>query len=231
MAEPIPWLAGWMKRLDEDSLSVLYRRFGVRRDRILQRWRGLGLWPTRGEPSFEDRNFLAHRLVTRAASNGGFVGGVTGAGGLVTIPLEGSLFVVRVLRLAQELAVAWGFDPHDDRGRVVVARALADGFGVELPPQGTLGMTVRQLWESLWRRAEVKSLAGPVASAVVQSAGRLGGYKVRRLLPVLGVGTGATAHFQGISAVGQRMSESLKREARAQGLDRGEGITDAWIVE
>jgi hypothetical protein len=157
-------------------------------------------------PSLQEVEAAAERIVGQAQGRAVALGVASGLAGAVAIPPEILATLVHVLRLSQRLAVMFGFDPETDRGRVLLWRALAAAYEVELPSQGSVGVRVRDLPEvvraqlpatrqaSLWLTRQV------FWRSVMTAAGR-----VIRVVPGLGAGIAGWSGYRRTAAMGRRM--------------------------
>ncbi len=159
------------------------------------------------------------------------LGGIAGLGGAASVPPEALASTIASLRLAQRLAVVYGFDPRSDRGEQAVWRALAAGFDVELPPQGPAGLRVSQVPAVIVRGARSRYPAGALATAVLrQTAWSIGKRMTRWLaLPVVSAGVSAAGAHRRFTELGEKMREALARLAEAPSLDP-ERVRDAIEV-
>jgi hypothetical protein len=149
------------------------------------------------------------------------VGGLAGLGGAASVPPEALASTIALLRLAQRLAIVFGFDPTTDRGEMAVWQALAAGFELELPGDGPMGMRVRDVPAVLVRGSASRHPSGALATAVLrESIWHIGGGLSRLLaLPVLSSGFSAANAHQRATDIGERMLATLQRLADAPPVD------------
>ncbi len=219
------------EQVDGGAVRALIAAVGVRTSRVRSRLHAAGLsfvgQPDRAPEPWElDR--AAQVVIGWSRANVGMVGGMTGLGGILGLPPEAAALVVARLRLAQRLAVVFGFDPETDRGRVAVARALAAAWELDLPPGGVEGMRVSEIARLAVARAPRPSLPSEVATAVaVRSAlsvfGRFG-----RLVPLLGSAVAVVEGQSRIEESGRLMVRVLRRLAGAP--EGGADVEDAVEV-
>ena len=124
------------------------------------------------------------------------------------MPPEALAQVVTVLRLAQRLAVVYGFDPDDDRGQVAVWRALAAGLQVEMPAQGVLRMRASEIPALV---VSSGSAAAEMTRAVLAGVGALVAGRAWRFLPVVGTSVSMGELRREMTEVGRRMQAVLCR--------------------
>jgi hypothetical protein len=139
----------FQERLDEDLLPALYAACSlptakVRRDfhaqGIVYADRSAGL-----KPSLPELDQGATRVVEASRTRAGVMGAIGGLGGAAGVPPEVLASLVHTLRMGQRLSILYGFDPETDAGRVVMWRALAAAFDVDLPKNAQLSLRVRDL--------------------------------------------------------------------------------------
>jgi len=151
-------------------------------------------------------------------------------GGLITTAPEAATALVQTLRLAQRLAVVYGIDPDTDRGRILLSRALAAAWQVELPREGAWSMNLRQLPELVRSRLPDRAslAAAPLARAVALRALVSAGKRVGRVVPGFGTALGAASARRQLRAQGQRM-QAVYRRAWDGDIDATDGVID--VVE
>lgn len=217
MASPLDLLLQALgERLDEDLLPAIYAAASVPTDevRAWMREEGIpfvdaeaGLHPTEAE--LEEAALRVVRATRNRATLLGVAGGVLGA---VAIPPEVLASLVAMLRLAQRLAVLHGFDPETDAGKLVLWRALAAAYEVELPTQGPVGMRVREL-PALFRSqvpATRQATTWLARQVVLRASSSVVG-RVTRIVPGLGAGLAGWGAHRRTRAMGQRMIEVYRR--------------------
>ena len=188
---------GLSERLDEDLLPSLYTAASLSTDQVRHELMGLGLvWHEPGsgrEPPEEELEAAADELIRRAMSRAAVRGAVGGAGGAVAIPPEIAASVVQTLRLGQRLAVLYGFVLESDRGRLMLSRALAAAYGLELPQQRAVGgVKISDLPQvARTQLPDVQRTGAWVARAIGWRVARTVGGRFSRILPGVGAGVGA----------------------------------------
>jgi hypothetical protein len=212
------------ERLDEELLPNLYAAASAPTAEIREwlRAQGLpfqdaeaGLWPTPDELETS-----AERVISSARDRAVAVGVVSGLVGAAAIPPEVLLSVVASLRLAQRLAVVFGFDPETDAGKLVLWRALAAAWNVELPTQGPVGMKVHQL-PQLFRGqvpAQRHATAWLARQVVTRAASAVVG-RISRAVPGLGAGIGGLGARRRTLAMGKKMIAVYRRAMAAEPFD------------
>lgn len=204
------------ERLDEDLLPAIYVAASVPTADVRAWMRDSGipfLDPDAGNfPSASDLDDSAVRVISHARTRATAFGFASGFAGPVAIPPEVLASIVSTLRLAQRLAVLYGFDPETDVGRLVMWRALAAAYEVELPAQGPVGLKVRELPELLRSQVPATRQASTwlARQVVVRATGTLMS-RVTRFIPGLGAGLAGWGAHRRTVALGGRMAEVYRR--------------------
>lgn len=212
-------------RVDASLLAGLYTSVSVSPRRVRRSLRVSGrpfLDPDAVErPSLVQVDHTARWVVEQSGFRLGMFGGVAGTAGAASVPPEVVATTIAGLRLAQRLAIVYGFDPHTDRGEMAVWRALAGGFEVELPGDGPVSMRVSDLPGALVRGRGPRSASEALATAVVRESASMVGRRLARWLPVplLSSGLSATAARDRMREIGERMRLVLRRLAEAPAAD------------
>jgi len=226
-----PWqvlleaLGGEVKdRLDGDILPSLYAAVSVPTATIRADLRDDGLrfidsdtgqWPTE-----QELDESAKRATVASQRRGAGLGIASGIVGAVAIPPEVLAGLVLALRLGQRLAVIYGFDPETDAGRLVLWRAIAAAYDIELPQQAQVGMRVRDLPELLKSQLPASQQAATwMARQVAVRALMTGVSRVTRLIPGLGAGVAGYSAHRRIDAMAKRMLTVFKRSVEARPFD------------
>ena len=237
MAMASPWLdtvGALRERIDSGLLPALYNVASIETAAIREAMdsgsRPYRMQSTDDAPALEVLDASADwwiRRSTRRASVRGLVGGSLGA---FSLPPEVLASLVASLRLAQRLAVTFGFDPETDRGRVVLWRAVAEAYGLELPDAGVVGMKITELPRALAKQPEgqVPATALLVRRVVEKATNRV----VRRFtrwVPGFGAGLGAWGANRQMRQMGEKM-HGVFRRAAGPALPSAELIEDAIEV-
>lgn len=226
-----PWqtlielLGGEVKdRLDGDLLPALYAAVSVPTAIIRSELRdeGLsfidpeaGLWP-----GVQQLDESAKKMIVSAQRRGVGLGVASGLVGAVAIPPEVLAGLVLALRLGQRLGVIFGFDPETDAGRLVLWRAVAAAYDIDLPQQAQVGMRVRDLPELLRSQLPAGQQAATwMARQVATRALMTAVSRVTRLIPGLGAGVGGYSAHKRIEVMGARMLTVFRRSVEAQPFD------------
>lgn len=164
----------------------------------------------------------AERVIEHASNKSGGISGLASLVGAASLPPEALAQVVTVLRLAQRLAVVYGFDPDDDRGQVAVWRALAAGLRVEMPEQGVLRMRASEIPGLVVASG---SASAEMTRAVLAGVGALVAGRAWRFVPLVGTGVSMGELRREMTEVGHRMQAVLRRLSDHE--DAALGIEDA----
>lgn len=213
-------ITDWFVAADARTLPGLYAAVSIRPVRTAAWLRGSGKPFVDGNnpvPSEYDLEQTAAWVTQQSRLRMALVGGLAGLGGMATIPPEAVAAIVSAIRLAQRLAVVYGFDPATDRGEMAVWQAVAAGFQVTLPQSGAMGLRVTSLPGLAMGRATQENASGKLAIAVAQSSAFWIGKRFTRWfpVPVLSSGIGARAAERRVADVGRRMAATLGRLAIA----------------
>ncbi len=212
--------------VDARLLTVLVGRMSVptRRTRVWLRGRRLPFVdPARPvhapSPSRAAIDGTADRVITRYATQAGFLGLAAGIGGVASIPPEVLASAVGAYRLAQRLCVVYGFDPETDRGQMALWQALAQAYGLELPESGVVSMRASQLPGLLAGRAagQGENVSGALTRAALRTtAWRVAG-RVSRFVPVVAALTQSGRERRQFRAIGGEMKRVLSRLSEPAG--------------
>ena len=214
-----------LERVDQKLLGQLVAAVSVDVEALRRRLRESGrpfCDPEAPRPNLREVDLTAQHVVRQSRVRLGLFGGMASLAGALSVPPEVAATGVAALRLAQRLAVVYGFDPDTDRGEMAVFRALAAGFEVELPERGTVGMRlsdVPRLARQRMRRPDLQSAGGALTSAVVRRSATMIGRRVTRFVPVVFSAFSAVAARDRMDAIGHRMMEVLRQLAEAPELD------------
>lgn len=203
-------------RVDGRLLEGLYGAISVETDtvRALIDERRLSRVDPSAErvPSLEELQFTAERVIADMASTVGAMGGVAGLGGLLTLPPEATAWMVAVVRLAQRLAIVYGFDPETDRGRMAISQAIAAALEVELPAAGVSGMRVSELFGMAGNATPDARAAGTMlVRAMALRTARMMFGRIGRLVPLVSSGVSAVDNHRQLVELGGRMTAVYSR--------------------
>lgn len=203
-------------RLDDELLPRLYGAIGLSTADVRAELSELGLPfhdPLTGRVHApHELEEAASTLISRSSRTAAAGGAVSAFTGLIGVPPELAAALVQTLRLGQRLAVLYGVDPDTDRGRLILWRAMAEAYELELPKQGALDLRVRAL-PGLIRASipdmqrSVPEIGRMLVSRAVVSLGRRG----LTILPGMGAALGAYDGRKRIRSQGQRMLRVFQR--------------------
>jgi len=227
-------LAAWVDRVDRRLVGEVVAAVSVPAERVRQQLHDSGLAcldPSRSDgPGLAELDGAADHLIQQASLGASALGGFAGLGGAATIAPQAAATAVAIVRLAQRLAVVYGFDPDTDRGRMALWRALAAGLEIDLPKRGATGLRFTELPRVVGPRLPDPNQAGLVlARGLVWRSVRLVGGRLGRLVPVVSSAGSAVRGRRRMREVGDRMKAVLRRLAEAP-LPREAGIEDAHEV-
>ncbi len=209
-------------RADAEVLFRLYQAISVDPESVRASLRAAGrpfIDPSGVGPFDEGEiRLTAEHLITQAGLSAGLFGATAGMGGAFSLPTQVVAELASGVRLAQALAVVYGFEPGTDRGTVAVTRALAAGFEVDLPEQGVIELRVSQLTSIARPRAPValETAVGELAKSMMRrTLWRVAG-RASRWVPVFGVGLAMRGARARVHGIGERMRATLHRLAEFQ---------------
>lgn len=204
-------------RLDQDLLPSLYAACSLRTSEILSDFGAKSIvfsdWRSeQRRPGLSELDISADLLIDQAKVRAGVIGAAGGIGGAVGVAPEVLASLVHTLRMAQRLAVIYGFDPETDRGRVMLWRALAAAYDVQLPEQAQLDLRVRDLPSAAAKQVpKGGAAAAMVLRRVVNTAtSRIIGRGIR-LIPGLTIGLAANRAYSQGQVKGDYMKEVFRK--------------------
>jgi EcsC protein family len=218
-------------RIDAELLPTLIQRVSVPTPVIREELRAAGI-PFQDADAgqvYEQADLLesARKVARTGTWRAATVGAVGGALGALAVPPELLVTLAHHFRLAQRLAVVFGIDPDTDAGKLLVARAMAAAYEVELPSQARLELRVRDLPALFGRSLPARTEPGRwvLRQLIARTAGSLT-RRASRLVPGLGIGIGAFGAGKRTMAAADRMIEVFDNALESVPFDVGE-ITDA----
>ncbi len=220
-------------RLDQDLLPSLYAACSLRTSEIIKGLQAKGIvfsdWRQPTRPGLSELDQSAERVIEAAKVKAGVIGAAGGIGGAVGVAPEVLASLVHTLRMAQRLAVVYGFDPETDTGRVMLWRALASAYDVELPEQAQLDLRVRDLPQAAAKQLpKGGAAAAMVVRRVVNTAtSRIIGRGIR-LIPGLTIGLAASRAYSQGEKKGERM-QAVFRKGWSDPPEQEEDVID--VVE
>lgn len=222
-----PWAtiaAALADRVDAELLPALYERASLPTSaiRLELREAGIAHWdPEAGQSPDPGELEAAARAVTKDAVRSAVaVGVVSGFAGAIAVPPEVATQLVGSLRLAQRLAVIYGFDPEKDSGKVVMWRAIAAAYDVQLPTEARLGIRVRELPAVVSAQLPAGRAAGTwLAQFVLSQSAAVAIRRAARLVPGLGAGVGGWSAQSRTTRMAEKMAEVFRRASQAMPFD------------
>ncbi|MFT7519117.1 MAG: hypothetical protein ACI9MC_001257 [Kiritimatiellia bacterium] len=218
-------------RVDEESVRSLYAAMSVPTERErarLRRAHHVFVDPLIEMPDVRSVARTADRLIEQAAFSLTALGAIAGMGGAASVPPEVVANMVGVVRLAQRLAVVYGFDPERERGAMALRRALSAGLQVDLPEGGPMGLKLSDLPRILAPEAPREVTVAMTRALVRKSAWMVVG-SVARFIPFVSAGAGAARARRRTREVGGRMKRALEHIAELPLADAGT-VVDAIEV-
>lgn len=220
-------------RADATAVSASVRAVSVSTARV-RAWllfRGLPFArpDDRDPPPLWELDRTARVVVDRAANLGALIGATGAVYGAAGVPPEAALSVVVALRMAQRLAVVYGFELESDRGHEAVTRALAAVWEVALPPGGVRAIRVTDVPRLLRGRSRRSELGAGLVRSIARKTMGWVAPGVSRWLPLVSAPSHAGDARRSVWAGGERAIAVLRRLAEVP--DGGEMVEeDAEVV-
>lgn len=217
-------IADLVHHADERMLAGWYRAVSIRPERVRHQLRSSGhVWldPSTGTANLNELDRAANWVISQSRFGATAIGGIAGLGGVASVPPEVLAQFVAALRMAQRLAVVYGFDPTTDRGRMALSRALAAGFEVELPEDGPVGMRVSDLPSVVAPRVLApRTVGGDLLGSILRKSAWMLGARLTRLVPIAGAGVAASDAGKTREEIGLRMKDIFRQlaEVRSTGV-------------
>ncbi len=160
-------------------------------------------------------------MYVRKARRQAAVSGISlGAGGWIGLPGGLGHLVLLIVRLAQRISVAYGFDYRTDRGEIELWKALASATGAELDWEGTEAELMRRLPVVV---TGTGTFANPLLlkafQAVVIRVSVAAGLRVTRWVPVVGGGSGLVLNWLQVDAIGRQLKQTWRNRHGIAGFD------------
>lgn len=211
-------LRAWGVRVDREGLARLRAAVSVSTDETRE-WldaRGLGWVDERGG-RYPSEDELARSVETLTARERGaaLVIGAAGAfGGWLGLAPELAATLVQTFRLAQRMAVVYGFEVESDRGQLVVTRALGAGWEIDIPDSGAQATRLGDVGALV--RAQLATVSPmAVAGWAVKITGKSVTARLVRFVPGLGMTLSATQSRRRLQEIAERMAVVLRRACDA----------------
>ena len=222
--EPRPSEGSWLLRV--------YELISVSTDDIVTDAKGLGIRITSVDELKSVRTSvldgLADQYIRNAKLMTSLSGAGLGAGGIMLVGPELSILAASLLRLAQRLAVVYGFDYSKPGEALHVWAAIARALGVEKVSDGTSQVAVRNLPKLLAvgpaRSQAFKSLIKMIAARLGLLVTERG---LARALPLVGAGVAAVTNYQMVRDLGAKMQAYFRERHISLKAERGDGSLDA----
>lgn len=208
---------------DERLLAGWYLAISVSPDRVRRQLKQSGhqwLDATSGHADRRELDRSAAWVIEQSRFGAAAIGGIAGLGGMASVPPEVVAQFVACLRMAQRLAVVYGFDPDSDRGRMAISRALAAGFEIDLPERGPVGLRVSDLPSVIApRMLAPRTVGSQLLSTILRKSAWTLAARITRLVPVAGAGVAAVEARKDRAEIGARMQSVFRQlaEIRAVG--------------
>lgn len=225
------WLVDAWERMDTRLPAGLYVAVSVPTDRFredLRRRRKPFVDPDADVPAGPEVDFTARWVIAQTGLTSASVAGLASTVGALSVPPEAVAQTLAVVRLAQRLAIVYGFDPETERGALVVWRAVAQALGLQLPEQGPADVRVKDL-PALFLPRSVSSAGLYVARATLKTSLTFLAKRLGRLVPVPFITPGISAYqaHRRHQEMGEQMLACFREAA---GVDAAPPMSDAKVV-
>ncbi len=165
------------------------------------------------------------RYIARARRSAAGSGLSLGAGGWIGLPAGLSHLVVVVIRLAQRISLAYGFDYTTDRGEIELWKALASAVGADVDFEGTEAELMRLLPVVVTGTGTFQNpLLLKAFQAVVVRLAASAGLHLTRWVPIVGGGTGMVINYVQVGRVGRGLKAAFRQRHALSSFDRGSAI-------
>jgi hypothetical protein len=218
-----------LETLDEGVVQRLYRAASVPPDSVLADF------AARGEPV---RNFselqkipteridpLATRYVRSARLHSAILGAGVGSAGWIGLPSGLAHVAVVLVRLAQRVSLAYGFDYRSDRGEIELWKALALALDAKVDWEGTEAELLRKLPVVV---TGTGTFANPLLLKAIQSVvlqiARTAGLRSARWVPVVGGGTALVLNWLHVDRVGRRLQAFYRQRHMLTAFDTSRAV-------
>ncbi len=220
-------MSEWSEFADAHLPAGLYLAVSVPTERVRDQMRVAGrvfLGPDRPSVSMVDVDDTARWWIERSMITAAGISGIAAVGGLASVPPEAMGRAVSLVRLAQRLAITYGFDPEQERGQIAVWRALAAALEVELPAEGPMDVRVSDLRSLVAPAAALQSVGVSMVRSVMWRTLRQVSGGLMRWVPVVSPALSAISARRRVRESGARMSDALRRLAE---VPVGHAVEDA----
>lgn len=207
-------------------LLRVYDMISIDADDVLADARGIGIQVRSVEELRAVRTSvldgLADQYIRNAKLMTSLSGAGLGAGGLMLVGPDVSILAASLLRLAQRLAIVYGFDYRQSSESLHVWAALGRSLGVEKVTDGAGQVAVRNLPKLLAQgagkstafKALIKAIAGRLGLLVTERG-------LARALPLVGAGVAAMTNYQIVRELGDKMRTYFRERHITEKVERG----------
>lgn len=217
--ESRPSEGGWLLRI--------YELISVSTEDILADAKGLGIQVSSIDELRLVRTTvldgLADQYIRNAKLMTSLSGAGLGAGGLLFAGPEISILAANILRMAQRLAIVYGFDYRKPGEALHVWAALARALGVEKVSDGAGSVAVRNLPKLLaggTRTQAFKSLIKLIAARLGLLVTERG---LARALPLVGAAVAGVTNFQLVKDLGGKIQAYFRERHITERVERADG--------
>ena len=215
--EPRPSEGSWLLRI--------YELISVSREDILADAKGLGIQISSIDELRNVRTSvldgLADQYIRNAKLMTSLSGAGLGAGGLMLVGPELSILAANILRMAQRLAIVYGFDYTKPGEALHVWASLARALGVDKIKDGAQSVAVRTLPKVLAtgpaRSQAFKTLIKMIAARLGLLVTERG---LARALPLVGAAVAGVSNYQLVRDLGGKIQAYFRERHITEKADR-----------
>lgn len=145
----------------------------------------------------------AEDAIRQSQFDGALQGGVLGAGGIATIPMDIGTLIRASVRLAQRIAMTYGFGVRSEAEKAAIWTVLGEAAGVEDKGASVSRLLLESMpgimQESPYHRVLMFKLVREIVLQLVWKEGQRG---LQRLFPLAGSVIGAVGNYKYLAGVG-----------------------------
>ena len=167
----------------------------------------------------------AQRFLRGARREAAMSGAALGFGGWMGVPAGLVHLLVVVVRLAQRMALSYGFDCRDERGEIELWRAVAESVGARVDWDGLESNVMMRLPVAFTGSGVFANpLLLRAARAVIARLAVLSGSRVGRWIPLVGGGSGAILNYVEVDRIGRRLQAHWRSRHGLASFDPADAI-------
>ena len=209
-----------------DWLLRVYELISVTPEDVLADARGLGIQVSSVDELRSVRTSVLDGLAEQYIRNTKLMTSLSGAGlgaaGLFAVGPDVSILAASLLRLAQRLAIVYGFDFRKPAESLHVWAAIARALGVEKVTDGASTVAVRNLPKLLAQGAQKSGFFKALIRMIAARLGLLVTERgLARALPLVGAGVAAVTNYQLVRDLGLKIQGYFRERHVTWKVERG----------